>query len=251
MGAPPTLESMDENEEDESEGVMDFCGFHRSPDIFESPKHATTPCGTGRRSVALTTDKTPPAQSWRGPPWPEPGAQAQRKRSPGACEDGVAALLPKMKRMRLRPSIGQLRLQREAEEDLNVSPQVKVSVEPELLKATVAIECAALEKDSILFELSFPPQYPHRPPSVAQVSPERQLPIFRYAGGLVVLPRLREWTWSSVSGIADVVRDLLEPFPGDLAGVAGHGKVLCHQYIPHFLNGVAPEPPPEEDVEMS
>lgn len=245
MVAPPA-ETM--GYEGPCESEMDFTQCQRLEEAIKSPKRSPTPTRASRPELGV--DKTPPALlSWPGPPWPEPGTQegVVRKRliPPGvAGDDCVAALLPKMKRMRLRPSLGQLRLQREAEENLELCPEVKVAVEPELLRASVDIECAAVEKGAIQFEISFPPQYPHRPPQVAQVFPDRPLPSYRYEGCLVVLPFLGERTWSSVLGTADIVRELLEPLPGVGGGL--NTKKVVHSLVPPCP---APEPP-EEDVEM-
>eukprot|EP00913_Durusdinium_trenchii_P000246 g223.t1 len=150
-----------------------------------------------------------------------------------------------MKRMRLRPSIGQLRLQREAEDTLGLSPQVQLFVEPELLRAVVSIKCD--HKDAAEFEMSFPPQYPHRAPQVLQVSPAQEVATWRYEGQLVLLPRLAEHCWSSAMGVADILRDLLEAFPGLSSSGSNCSKAVTSG---RFL----PVPVPErvdDDVEMS
>lgn len=150
------------------------------------------------------------------------GIQAPRKRHnvvPGriAADECVAALLPKMKRMRLRPSLGQLRLQREAVDAAQLmSPQVRLCLEPEMLRASLSICCAIEEgihraESELQLEISFPPQYPHRHPQVVQVSPERHIPAWQYDGNVVVLTRLSERHWSSAMGVMDIVRDLLQP----------------------------------------
>eukprot|EP00439_Symbiodinium_sp_Y106_P022522 s851_g2.t2 len=235
MVAPPMAETMGYEVHCESE--MDFTQCQRLEEAIKTPKRSPTPTSANRPELGV--DKTPPALlSWPGSPWPEPGTQEVRKRliPPGvSSDDCVAALLPKMKRMRLRPSLGQLRLQREAEENLELCPEVKVSVEPELLRASVDIECAAVEKGAIQFEISFPPQYPHRPPQVAQVFPDRPLPCYRYEGCLVVLSFLGERTWSSVLGTADIVRELLEPLPGVGGGL--NTKKVVHSLVPPYVVG--------------
>mmetsp|Transcript_32757 Transcript_32757/g.78334 ORF Transcript_32757/g.78334 Transcript_32757/m.78334 type:complete len:221 (-) Transcript_32757:70-732(-) len=170
-------------------------------------------------------------------PWPESETVQARKRSFVA---DVASLLPGMKRMRLRPTIGQLRLQREAEDPLDLPAQVRLSVEPELLRAAVSIE-RAFDKDAVHFEISFPPQYPHRAPQVLQVSPAQQVASWRYEAQSVQLPRLHGSCWSSAMGIADIIRDLLEPFPG-LSG-------RCDKVSSGFLPVPVPHPA-SEDVEM-
>lgn len=130
-------------------------------------------------------------------------------------DEGVAALLPKMKRMRLRPSLGQLRLQREASEVLMLTQELQVCVQPEQLRATVVI-CGRQDAGSkgcppaVHLELSFPPQYPHRPPKVLQVVPDEPLPCWQYDGRCVALARLTDSGWSSAMGVADVVRDLVQ-----------------------------------------
>lgn len=127
-----------------------------------------------------------------------------------AGDDSVAALLPKMKRMRLRPSLGQLRLQREASEVLNLVPEVRVCVQPEQLRAMVILGGAEGCHMSIHLELFFPPQYPHKPPKVAQVAPEEALPFWQYEARCILLERLTERGWSSAMGVADIVRDLVQ-----------------------------------------
>jgi len=178
-----------------------------------------------------------------------------RKRSIGTAasvsDEGVLALLPKMKRMRLRPSLGQLRLQREAHYSNNLGPEVQLCVEPEQLRAVVVVMvcpglntgsnginsgCRNLRQEAghscsefVQLELSFPPQYPHRPPKLCQVYPSRCLPQFQYDSSCILLPRLSERCWSSAMGVADVVRDVLEGLgsrivlPGITASIGNPG----------------------------
>jgi len=130
-------------------------------------------------------------------------------------EEGVAAgsmqggtsLTPQMKRMRLRPTLGQLRLQREVDEGFAaLSPEAHVAVQPERLLASVSLGADR----GVRLELQFPPQYPHRPPRVSQMTPETPLPCWQYDGRCVVLGRLSEGSWMPCMGVADVVRDLLQ-----------------------------------------
>eukprot|EP00930_Biecheleria_cincta_P075476 TRINITY_DN62651_c0_g1_i1.p1 TRINITY_DN62651_c0_g1~~TRINITY_DN62651_c0_g1_i1.p1 ORF type:complete len:237 (+),score=43.84 TRINITY_DN62651_c0_g1_i1:83-793(+) len=133
----------------------------------------------------------------------------------GSSEEGAAMLLPKMKRRRLRPSIGQLRLQREASDVESLPPWLKLSVQPEQLRASLGIDvagCFAVGVSGIvLLELSFPPQYPHRPPKISQVSPQGCLPFWRYEDRFLILERLSERGWSSVMGVSDILKDVLQP----------------------------------------
>ena len=170
-----------------------------------------------------------------------------RKRSVDTVgADAVAALLPQMKRMRLRPSIGQLRLQREAEDTLALPSQVQLAVEPELLRASVSIECA-IDKDPVQFEVSFPPQYPHRAPQILQVSPAQEVGSqWRYEGQFILLPRLAAECWSSAMGLADILRDLLEGLPGLSHGACNKATVSSHRFL-----AVPVRRQEEEDVEMS
>lgn len=171
-----------------------------------------------------------PLLGWSGASVLE-AASSLRKRhvvsQSGALEDGVAALLPKMKRMRLRPSLGQLRLQREAEDTESLPPEVKLAVEPEQLRASVSIEIAVGDcgfsggSDLVYLELSFPPQYPHRPPKICQVAPEGCLPFWRYEGSFILLERLTERAWSSAMGVSDIVKDLLRPMGWGGPGCVG------------------------------
>jgi len=174
-------------------------------------------------------------------------------------DEGVAALLPKMKRMRLRPSLGQLRLQREADDAGALPPQVRLCVEPEQLRATVTISFGTANSlcgggcDYAHLELSFPPQYPHKPPQVVQVAPVGHLPSWQYDGSFVMLARLTERCWSSAMGVADIVRDLLEAL-GSAAG-AGLGS-SCQEAMAGFGGSfppvpLPPPPPPPDDVEMA
>jgi ubiquitin-protein ligase len=143
--------------------------------------------------------------------------------------------------MRLRPSLGQLRLQRELDDLEKFPPEVKLSVEPEQLRASVSIEAtgayAAGGSDLVYLELSFPPQYPHRPPRISQITPDGCLPFWRYEGQFVLLERLSERGWSSVMGVTDIVKDLLQPL-----GLAGSGWVNTFP-----MSSLAPE---LGDVEM-
>merc|ERR1740121_3353170 len=123
--------------------------------------------------------------------------------------------------MRLRPSLGQLRLQREADsaETRSLQAQVCLALHPEQLRATVHFDgCAGAPRGSaVQMELSFPPQYPHRAPAVTQVLPEGPLPSLEYDGRAVLLERVRDSHWSSVMGVADIVRDLVQSIRPRLA----------------------------------
>merc|ERR1712100_110124 len=98
--------------------------------------------------------------------------------------------------MRLRPSLGQLRLQREAMEVCNL-PWVHMSIEPEQLRASLMLDVGSSWTESgmgsgmssgmgsgmgsgmtlrVQLEVMFPPQYPHRSPRIVQISPEQHLP---------------------------------------------------------------------------
>lgn len=178
----------------------------------------------------------------------------------GGVDEGVAALLPKMKRMRLRPSLGQLRLQREADDTNALAPQVRICVEPEQLRAAATISAAdggcAGGWDLIELELSFPPQYPHRPPQVVQLSPMRHLPAWQYDGSFVLLARLTERCWSSAMGVVDILRDLVESLSRP-PGVGGAGVGGCCQGMasmcgrPPSLQLPSPQLPSPDDVEMA
>mmetsp|Transcript_45467 Transcript_45467/g.105440 ORF Transcript_45467/g.105440 Transcript_45467/m.105440 type:complete len:234 (-) Transcript_45467:6-707(-) len=148
-------------------------------------------------------------------------SSAPRGSSLASVDDTVAALLPKMKRMRLRPSLGQLRLQREVDEVSALPPEVQLLLEPEQLRATVTIGALpsslapwqdASPRDAVMhLEVSFPPQYPHKPPKVMQVAPESFLPCWRYeAGRVVALARLTEYSWSCSMGVLDIIKDLIQ-----------------------------------------
>mmetsp|Transcript_3464 Transcript_3464/g.5735 ORF Transcript_3464/g.5735 Transcript_3464/m.5735 type:complete len:232 (+) Transcript_3464:90-785(+) len=148
-----------------------------------------------------------------------PYSSAPPRGSGFSVDDSVAALLPKMKRMRLRPTLGQLRLQREVDEVSALPPEVQLLLEPEQLRATVTIGAIqripwqdAAPGDPVMhLEVSFPPQYPHKPPKVMQVAPESFLPYWRYeAGRVVALARLTEYTWSCSMGVLDIIKDLIQ-----------------------------------------
>eukprot|EP00811_Abedinium_folium_P009866 NODE_19121_length_859_cov_3.382514.p1 GENE.NODE_19121_length_859_cov_3.382514~~NODE_19121_length_859_cov_3.382514.p1 ORF type:complete len:220 (+),score=37.81 NODE_19121_length_859_cov_3.382514:98-757(+) len=132
--------------------------------------------------------------------------------SPDEC-GSVAALLPDLKRMRLRPSLGQLRLRGEASDANAFWPHVHIRVEPELLAVTVAIPACSSRDGSnvgVQLQLNFPPQYPYVPPTICLVSPEERIPCWQYEGRVVLLERLTDRCWSSAMGVADIVRDLMQ-----------------------------------------
>eukprot|EP00929_Paragymnodinium_shiwhaense_P094309 TRINITY_DN54801_c0_g1_i2.p1 TRINITY_DN54801_c0_g1~~TRINITY_DN54801_c0_g1_i2.p1 ORF type:complete len:303 (-),score=4.02 TRINITY_DN54801_c0_g1_i2:98-940(-) len=152
---------------------------------------------------------------------------AQRKR-PACLEPStdpeVAVLLPLMKRMRLRPSLGQLRLQREADDAAAqmMPPHARLFVQPVQLRAFVSIDSSIVawpgdcSSQDIQLELSFPPQYPHQPPRVFQVAPEAQFSGWRYGtDGALVLECLTARHWSPAKGVADIVQDLLQGLAGE------------------------------------
>lgn len=141
-----------------------------------------------------------------------------------------------MKRMRLRPSLGQLRLQREARDAAGLGPQVDLCVEPEQLRAALVIRQCKLGARCapVQLELSFPPQYPHRPPKVVQAYPSERLPCWAYNGDLLVLPRLTEQHWRPAMGVSDIALDLLRTLgldggalPPGLAAAAAAAKAAA------------------------
>lgn len=283
MGAPPSASPMDDGEEDVSADAAAGPAAARRwwPGQFGGPKAPRGPPSPPRPLPCTAVGPRPsPAAA---PPVPRGACngeqvlyQTARKRQVSAApskpcqpssgggfcaasvDEGVAALLPKMKRMRLRPSLGQLRLQREADDASALMPQVRLCVEPEQLRAAVTISVGAAGTlcgggCDVLLELAFPPQYPHKPPQVVQVSPAGRVPAWQYDGNFLVLPRLTERCWSSAMGVADIVRDLLEAFGS--AASAGSGS-CCHEAIAS-LGGrfppvpLPPPPPPPDDVEMA
>jgi len=287
MGAPPSASPMDDGEEDTAADAAAGPAAVRRwwPCGGGGPKAPRGPPSPPRPlpcAAACPSHRVAPAAA---PPPPRAGSsgeqilfQTARKRnvsaapskpSAPACgaslgagaaaDEGVAALLPKMKRMRLRPSLGQLRLQREADDANALPPQVRLCVEPEQLRAAVSISLGAAGSlcgggsDFVHLELSFPPQYPHKPPQVVQVSPVGHLPAWKYEGRFVALARLTERCWSSAMGVADIVRDLLEA----LSEAASAGARGCCQEAMAGLGGrfppvpLPPPPPPPDDVEMA
>lgn len=175
------------------------------------------------------------------PPHVSACSQVMRKRqvaSPCALqEDSVENLLPKLKRMRLRPSLGQLRLQREASDAETYPLQVRLCVEPEQLRATVSIALpSSVGPDGgdliVHFELIFPPQYPHKPPKLCQVSPDECFPVWEYDGRFIVLKRLTERGWSPAMGVADVIGDLLQALGWAEAPLPGRAPVTASSFIP-------------------
>lgn len=135
----------------------------------------------------------------------------------GIVDDEVSALVPKMKRMRLRPTLGQLRLLREAEEAVNFSKfdGVEICIQPEQLRALVSLGGYFVQlAQTVKLEISFPAQYPHRPPKVTQAAPKTPLPFWKYEGQLVTLSRLEDVQWSPTMGVVDIVQDLIRCLPG-------------------------------------
>lgn len=146
----------------------------------------------------------------------------------GHGDDNLTTLTPKMKRLRLRPSIGQLRLQREAEDDFaTISSRVQVFVQPERRTAVVTFLAfsAGCRQFNPSFELVFPPQYPHQPPQVLQVVPEVPLDCWQYSGRNVVLARLIDGAWLPSMGIADIIKDLVQALEQMEAKVQNAGAI--------------------------
>jgi ubiquitin-protein ligase len=160
-----------------------------------------------------------------------------------------------MKRMRLRPSLGQLRLQREAHEACDLGPEVRLGIEPEQLRASVAIAAdnrAEGGAQYVQLELSFPPQYPHRPPKVAQVQPMEHLPCWPYDGSFLALPRLTERGWSSAMGVMDIIQDLLEALSqtGISGGLAAAASAVGQRFLAIPVRSVACLGPVRDDIDM-
>eukprot|EP00928_Gymnodinium_smaydae_P075019 TRINITY_DN58031_c0_g1_i1.p1 TRINITY_DN58031_c0_g1~~TRINITY_DN58031_c0_g1_i1.p1 ORF type:complete len:248 (+),score=39.57 TRINITY_DN58031_c0_g1_i1:145-888(+) len=232
------------------------CTAEGSPWAVNSPMRATwtVPTSPGQGYSTGLAPQMPFARN--GTP-----SESQHKRlSPSQStgrEDGcVEALLPKMKRMRLRPSIGQLRLQREAKEAHVVSQGVQLFVESEQLRATVRFDAVSNAAEAagcevVQFQLLFPPQYPHRPPAILQVEPQEHFSFWQYHGQRVGLFRVSDACWSPVMGLADVVRDLIEELRTH--GISSQGvdacPGVCSQY-PAIPLPVSHSADPEE-IEMT
>jgi len=211
----------------QSGGTSASCVQHRRPMSHHHDatlSTSTSTCTTAKRHVASDDARTG-ASYVHGETVAAAGSRPPAvSSSTPVCwesdEGAVDALLPKMKRMRLRPSLGQLRLQREAEDEallsMASSREVRVFVQPEQLRAIMRIagnHNILHYASAVHLELIFPPQYPHRPPKVVQIAPEERLPCWRYDGRCIMLSRLADHGWSSVLGVADIVRDLVEGEP--------------------------------------
>jgi len=256
MGAPPNTSPMDHGAI--RGGWPGSSGGAKGVRNLASPPRATAL----RQSVLSLAGHSPVAVS-SGSSGDDLLCQALRKRQiPPApatfgascvyADEGVTALLPKIKRMRLRPSLGQLRLQREAEDLKALSQQVHLCIESEQLRAAVAIDLSSNPNvscghTSMQFELAFPPQYPHRPPQLMQVLPEAKLSDWEYNGHLVLLARLSERCWSSAMGLADIVRDILEALG---CGVCCHEDDAALRSFGSRFPAVPVHCPPS-DVEMA
>jgi len=265
MGAPPSTSPMDQGAI--RGGWPGSSGGAKGIRNLASPPRATAL----RQSVLSLAGHSPVAVS-SGSSGDDLLCQALRKRQTppapttfgASCvysDEGVTALLPKMKRMRLRPSLGQLRLQREAEDLKALSQQVQLCIEPEQLRAAVDIYFSSNHNvscghNSVQFELAFPPQYPHRPPQLMQVLPEAKLADWGYSGRLVLLARLSERCWSSAMGLADIVRDILEALRCGGSSPDQDAPLCCHD-DETALRGLGSRFPavsvhcPPSDVEMA
>eukprot|EP00928_Gymnodinium_smaydae_P066701 TRINITY_DN49675_c0_g1_i1.p1 TRINITY_DN49675_c0_g1~~TRINITY_DN49675_c0_g1_i1.p1 ORF type:complete len:253 (+),score=32.61 TRINITY_DN49675_c0_g1_i1:100-858(+) len=207
----------------------------------------------------------PPGQGYEAghalqPPlgWDSAPFKPQLKRlsvpSSGRADACMEAILPKVKRMRVQRSIGQLRLQREALDAQLSAPGVHLCVEPDQLRATVCFDevteaaeaagCAAVR-----FQILFPPRYPHRPPAIVQVEPQRLFSFLQYHDRRVELVRVSERYWRPVMGLADVVRDLMEAL--SVNGVSSREVDLsvCSR-LPGTSSQVSHSPDPTE-IEMT
>lgn len=144
-----------------------------------------------------------------GPPLPPADPEAERE----------------PKRLRLRPTIGQLRLEREAGDGDALAPAARLRIEPSRLRAEVLLGdicCGGADgADAVHLELVFPPQYPHKPPKVYQLSPDRCVPQWAYDGRCVAVPRLGERSWSSAMGVVDIIRELIVARDGPAAEPCG------------------------------
>jgi len=187
----------------------------------QAPRKRHMPSQMPQVGVPTLAEAEPMVDAGVAAAWPGAVPSGLIVGSAAACagDEEVAALLPKMKRMRLRPSIGQLRLQREAEEAAVAAAAaavqgIHIEVLPEQLRALVVI--GSRDGRAVHLELSFPPQYPHRPPRVQQLAPNAPLPCWRYEGSSVTLPRLSDRSWSPAMGLADIVRDLVQGPPEGL-----------------------------------
>jgi len=174
------------------------------------------------------------------PAFPKAGAPAPLACTASSNDDEVAALLPKMKRMRLRPSLGQLRLEREAEEiraqgESFSTKEISVQVEPSHLTATLELR-KSLPGEQVLavsLNLNFPPQYPHKPPSIKQSAPSYPLACWVYEGGSIQLPRLLASNWSPAMGLQDILLDLISgPSDTMAAGLGASAAVSAGREVP-------------------
>lgn len=106
----------------------------------------------------------------------------------------------------LRQPLGRLRLRHEAHEGIR-GPGIELRVEADQLRAIAAITRGSI---TVTVGLAFPPQYPHHPPKVFQLSPSERLPCWGYIGELLDIPRVEERCWTAAMGVADIVQDLVE-----------------------------------------
>lgn len=149
-------------------------------------------------------------------------------RSPGRLELGKRYrdevnddIVPRLKRVKLRPSIAQMRLQAEMAEALAPNatsgwanpPWFRCTgFEPDRLKATFMLG----DRSDSEFEFTFPSHYPHKPPKVRQLAGP-PVSVQRDADGGMRLEMLHEAQWLPIFGIRQILEAVAQRMGADHA----------------------------------
>lgn len=170
------------------------------------------------------------------------GNGRRRRRSPSCCPDEEVEA-PRMKRIKRKPCIGQMRLQSELECGQSLRPgHVCTMIQTEKLRARFSIATGSEELPRVEFEFEFPNHYPHKPPRIRQLRPDNTvLKCFRYdEHGFVQVDELEETLWRPVMGITNVLAVLADLIEGMIAASCSNPSAHDRPYRPPTAIGAPP-----------